>query len=85
MQPVQDILHRIQWDEVFAEADFEIGYYDRVEGRIVRVPFTALHFPTDDHFAFELFDASGDVRRIPFHRIREIHRDGRCIWSRPMG
>jgi uncharacterized protein (UPF0248 family) len=85
MQPVQDLLHRIQWDPAFAEADFAIGYYDRVEDCIVQVPFEALRFPEDDHFAFELFDGSGEARRVPFHRVREIHRNGRCIWSRPSG
>jgi uncharacterized protein (UPF0248 family) len=82
MQPIQDLLHRIQWDEAFAEADFEIGYYDRVEDRIVRVPFSALNFPEDDRFAFELYDGGGEFRRVPFHRVREVYRDGRCIWRR---
>ena len=58
MQPVQDLLHRIRWDQVFAEADFEIGYYDRVADWIVRVPFATLHFPEDDSFGFELYDGS---------------------------
>ena len=84
MQPVQDLLHRIRWDSAYAEADFEIGYYDRVADRIVRVPLSRLSFPEDDHFAFELFDGSGEPRRVPFHRIREIYRNGRCIWSRPL-
>jgi uncharacterized protein (UPF0248 family) len=79
MQPVQDLLHRIQWDQAFADADFEIGYYDRVEDRIVLVPFSALHFPEDDRFAFELYDSNGGVHRVPFHRVREIYRDGDCI------
>lgn len=82
MQPVQDLLHRIQWDHAFAAAEFEIGYYDRVEDRIVLVPFSVLHFPDDDRFAFELYDGSGQVRRVPFHRVREVYRDGRCIWKR---
>lgn len=72
MQPVQDLLHRIRWDEAFAEADFEIGYYDRVEARIVQVPFSVLHFPKDDHFAFELYDLSGELHRVPFHRVRDL-------------
>ncbi len=82
MQPVQDLLHRIRWDPAFAAADFAIGYYDRVADRIVQVPFAALHFPADDHFAFELYDGSGEARRVPFHRVREVYRDGRCIWRR---
>jgi len=84
MQPVQDLLHRIRWDPGYADADFAIGYYDRIEDRVILVPFAALSFPADDHFAFELFDRSGTVQRIPFHRVREVHRNGRCIWQRPV-
>ena len=82
MQPVQDLLHRIQWDKAFAAANFEIGYYDRIEDRVVLVPFSALHFPKDDRFAFELYDSCGGVRSVPFHRVQEIYRDGQCIWRR---
>jgi uncharacterized protein (UPF0248 family) len=83
MQPIQELLHRIQWDKDFADADFKIGYYDRVEDRIILVPLPALHFPEKDHFMFELFDHDGAVHRVPFHRVREVYRDGRCIWKRP--
>jgi uncharacterized protein (UPF0248 family) len=31
----------------------------------------------------ELVDETGLARRIPFHRIREVHRDGELIWHRP--
>lgn len=84
MQPVQDLLHRIRWDRAYGDAAFEIGYYDRIEQCIIRVPFSALDFPEDDRFAFELLDPSGETRHIPFHRIREIHRNGRCVWRRPV-
>ena len=39
MMPVQDLLHRIRWDPQFGKGEFEIGYDDRVAGRVVRVPF----------------------------------------------
>ncbi len=82
MQPVQDLLSRIRWDEVFAAADFEIGYYDRIVKKIIQVSYAALYFPPDDHFVFELLDSEGTVHRIPYHRIQQIHRNGHCIWSR---
>jgi len=83
MKPVQDLLHRIRWDPDFPASEFEIGYYDRIEKRIFRVSFSALRFPEDDHFAFELFGEEGVAFRLPFHRIREVYRRGRLIWSRP--
>jgi uncharacterized protein (UPF0248 family) len=27
-------------------------------------------------------DDSGQHRRIPFHRVREVYRDGHIIWHR---
>lgn len=82
MQPVQELLNRIRWDQDYATADFEVGYYDRVENRVVRVPFQELSFPPDNHFAFELWDSNGELHHVPFHRVREIYRNRRCIWSR---
>jgi uncharacterized protein (UPF0248 family) len=32
---------------------------------------------------FEVLDESGQARRIPFHRVREVWRDGVVIWQRP--
>lgn len=85
MIPIQDLLNRIRWDPDFGRGEFEIGFYDRVLDRTVVVPLSDLDFPRDDRFAFELLDASGGRRRIPFHRIREVYRDGSRIWSRDSG
>lgn len=82
MLPVHQLLNRIRWDDRYADAEFAIGYYDRVAERIVYVSFANLDFPTGDFFAFAMVDESGALRRIPYHRIREVLRDGRCIWSR---
>ena len=82
MTPIQDLLHRIQWDPSFADADFEISYHDRVEERLIRVPMTRVRFEKDTGFALELFDHDGAVHMIPLHRVREVYKDGKCIWSR---
>lgn len=83
MIPIRELLSRIRWDTEFARGEFEIGYYDRVLGRIVRVAFWELEFPEGTPGAFELVDTQGVRRRIPFHRVREVFRDGERIWSRP--
>lgn len=82
MKPVQDILHRIRWDKNWAESKFTIGYYDRIDGKIVLVPFQALHFPQDDHFSFEIVDEAGEIHSVPYHRIKRIYQDGQLIWRR---
>ena len=82
MIPIHDLLSRIRWDRGFSKGRIEIGYLDRFERRIIRVPFRGLRFPEDRRHAFETVDADGVRRRIPFHRVREVRRDGRIIWRR---
>lgn len=83
MMPIQDLLNRIHWDREFGRADFEIAYYDRCERDLVRIPLAALHAVSGDHFAFDLTTAGGEVISVPYHRVREVYRDGRLIWQRP--
>jgi len=80
--PIQDLLHRIQWDPAFARGEFQLSYYDRVRNRTLRVPMARVRFEKGDSFSFELVDDQGAVRMIPLHRVREVYRDGRCIWQR---
>lgn len=82
MIPIQDLLNRIRWDETFAKGEFIIGYYDRVEEHIIRVPFRELFFPEGDHFAFQLVDDEGETHSIPYHRVKEVYKDGELIWHR---
>ena len=59
MIPIHELLSRIRWDKAFGQADFIIGYYDRVERRIIRVPLRELHFESGEHFSFDLIDHQG--------------------------
>ena len=83
MTPIHDLLGRIRWDPAFGGAAFEIGYLDHVRGGIVRVPLTRVSFPPGDHFAVTVLDDDGLARSVPYHRIREVRRDGALIWQRP--
>ena len=83
MMPIQDLLNRIHWDEQFAQGkEFVVGYYDRVSNRVVKVPFDRLHFEKGEHFGFDALEADGSVHSIPFHRVRDVWRDGELIWHR---
>ena len=82
MTPIQELLNRLHWDSAFAQGDFVIGYYDRVEGTIIQVPLQQVHLIPDDHFSFQVTDADGYVHAVPFHRVKEVHKDGRLIWHR---
>jgi uncharacterized protein (UPF0248 family) len=80
--PIQDVLHRIQWDPAWRGRFFEIGYVDRVAGRILRVPFEGLRIGTGAHATLTVHGDDGTIVRIPLHRVREVWRDGALIWHR---
>ena len=82
MTPIHKLLSRIRHDKEFGQGRFEIGYFDRAEDTIHRVAFQQIAFPADERRAFELLDESGRSRQIPFHRVREVYRDGKRIWQR---
>jgi uncharacterized protein (UPF0248 family) len=82
MMPIQDLLHRIRWDPAFGGARFELGYYDRVEGAVLRVPFATADFPPGEHFFVEIVAPDGSVHGVPLHRIRAVWRDGVLVWER---
>lgn len=84
MQPIQHLLHRIRWDKAFSQGTFEIGYYDRVEDRLVWVAFRQVSFPAEARRAFELVGEDGQIMRIPLHRVREVRKDGKLIWQRSL-
>lgn len=84
MIPIQDLLHRIQWDSEFRKAEFVIGYLDRVSGAVARVPFRRIRFPSGEHFAIEVVEDDGAVHDVPLHRVREVWRDGVLIWNREL-
>jgi len=82
MTPIHELLNRIRWDAEFARGHFELGYFDRVEERVIVVPFREVDFPPDDLQSFRITDAEGRFHRVPFHRVREVYKDGQCIWRR---
>lgn len=84
MIPIRDLLNRIRWDADFARGEFVLGYFDRLEDRIVRVPFRELLFRPDVPDAFRFVDAEGQAHHVPLHRVREVWKDGQRIWHRPL-
>jgi uncharacterized protein (UPF0248 family) len=85
MIPIHELLSRIRWDKEFGQGRFEIGYFDRYEGVIQRVSLQEVTFPETAHHTFIVVDEAGQTHRIPFHRVREVVKDGQVIWQRPPG
>lgn len=82
MVPIHELLSRIRWDPAFGSAAFEIGYFDRVSRRVIRVPLARISFPPGDRFSFDVVDDDGAVHSVPYHRVRTVYRDGLLVWRR---
>jgi len=85
MIPIHELLNRIRWDPEFGRGRLEIGFFDRHEGVIQRVALCDVAFPNSGEHLFQFVDEAGQLRRVPFHRIREVRRDGARIWHRHAG
>lgn len=80
--PIHELLNRMRWDPEFAAGDFELGYYDRIENRIVRLSFQAIRFDGAAHGGFQVVAADGATHTVPLHRIKDVYKDGELIWHR---
>ncbi len=81
--PIHQLLSRIRWDPEFGRAEFTLGYYDRVTRRVVRVPMARIAFDPANRAVFEAIEEDGSPHTVPYHRVREVYRDGVLIWRRP--
>ncbi|HYA65497.1 MAG TPA: DUF504 domain-containing protein [Burkholderiaceae bacterium] len=84
MIPIQDLFNRIRWDKEFGAGRFTIGYLDRLAHRLVTVPFERIDIEPGNHFSFAATLPDGEVHEVPFHRVREVHRDDKLIWQRKL-
>jgi uncharacterized protein (UPF0248 family) len=82
MIPIQELLSRIRWDASFGRSRFVIGYLDRLAGRVLHVDLREIAWDADNPTFFDLVDEDGVAHSIPFHRVREVWRDGSLIWQR---
>lgn len=83
MIPIQDLLNRIRWDPAFGRGRFEVAYVDHLADQLVRVRLDEVRLDAEEPFGVEIAGEDGVQRFVPFHRIREVYRDGERIWSRP--
>jgi uncharacterized protein (UPF0248 family) len=82
MIPIHELLSRIRWDEEFAKSRFVIGYRDRLEIKVLHANLREISWDRDNPTFFDLVDEDGVTHSIPYHRVREVWRDGKLIWER---
>ncbi|HSR88406.1 MAG TPA: DUF504 domain-containing protein [Pontiella sp.] len=81
METIRELLNRIRWDDAFGEGTFDIGIYDRVADAVEFHSLEKLQLEKGNHFSFTLC-VDGEALTIPFHRIREVRKNGQLIWKR---
>ena len=82
MQTIRELLDRIRWDKDFGQGEFEIGFLDHVEDKIIRLPIRELTFVPGDHFFFHYLDENGEAHNVPLHRIKSVYKNAELIWHR---
>lgn len=82
MIPLHELLSRIYWDPEFGRGEFRIGYVDHKCDKLVYVPLPEMRREEDSHFSFEVTNEDGVVHSVPYHRVKEVWKDGVLIWHR---
>jgi len=80
--PIQALISRIRHDPAYGRGRWEIAYLDRTLDSLVRLPFDAVNTRAHIGFVFDVVDEEGVERSIPYHRVRQVFRDGKLVWSR---
>lgn len=75
-------MSRIRWDTDFGKGRFVVGYWDRVEHKVLHADLREITWDAENPAFFDLVDEEGIEHSIPFHRVREVWKDGELIWAR---
>ena len=82
MQPIHELLHRIQWDPVFGQGQFELAFLDHTAQEHIRLPFAKITLVPGEHNFFHYQDEAGNEHSVPLHRIKSVYKNGELIWHR---
>jgi uncharacterized protein (UPF0248 family) len=82
MQPIHELLNRIHWDPEFGQGEFELGIYDRVEDKVIRLPLHEIVRVPEEHNLFYYMDEECAEHSVPLHRIKAVYKNGEFIWHR---
>jgi len=80
MIPIHDFLQKIKWDEKENLDEYEVAYFDQVQDKYLKVPYTNIKRIEQEIFIVE---QDGKESTIPLHQIKKIFRQGDMIWERP--
>ncbi len=82
MIPLHELLSRIRWDPEFGRGEFTLGYLDHVRGKLIYVALNEVLQEPDSLSSFQVTDEEGAMHTIPYHRVKEVRKNGEVIWMR---
>jgi uncharacterized protein (UPF0248 family) len=74
-----DILNKIKWDKSENPKETFVFYFDRIKNQLLKIPFESIK---EIGKSFIMIEKDGEEVEIPIHRIKEIRRNSKLIWSR---
>lgn len=75
MTTIKEMLDKIKWDSKEKGEEYEIGYWDRIEKKEIRIKYEKI-IDYDN-----LFMNLGESE-IPLHRIKKVYKNGKLVWER---
>lgn len=78
MQPIQDLLNKIKWDERENSDDYSIFYLDRVLNKLIEIPYAKIKKLEGSFMILDNLDETN----IPLHRIKKVMKNNVVVWER---
>lgn len=82
MKPIRQILSRILWDKEYGKGNFELAYSDRNKPEYERVNLRNIEIENGNSFSFVVLGSDRLYHDIPYHRVREVYKNGELVWKR---
>jgi len=76
---ITDLLNKIKWDKRENPEEYEIFYLDRISKKLIGLPYTSIKRIEG---SFMVVMRNGEEVEIPLHRIKQVKKKGKIIWSR---
>lgn len=78
MIPIQDLLNKIKWDKRENPGEYVIFYFDRVLGKLIKIPYAKIKVLEGSFMVLDNVKESN----IPLHRIKKVMRNDKIVWER---
>ena len=79
MIPIHELISKIKWDQNENPEAYSLFYYDRIKKSLIEFKFTEIE-RIEDSFIKIFRDL--ELISIPFHRIKQVKKEGKIIWER---